>query len=76
MQFAFGVLHLTPDVFWKMTLRELCAAFRGYQNSKGMKPANNRYLSEDEMTSEQHRQLADARLEADLMMKKRKANHG
>jgi len=26
MQFGFGVLHLSPDAFWKMTPRELAQA--------------------------------------------------
>ena len=26
MGFGFGVLHLAPDVFWRMTLRELAQA--------------------------------------------------
>ena len=26
MQFAFGVLHLAPDAFWRMTPRELAQA--------------------------------------------------
>ena len=26
MQFGFGVLHLAPDAFWKMTPRELAQA--------------------------------------------------
>ena len=26
MQFGFGVLHLSPDAFWKMTPRELAHA--------------------------------------------------
>jgi uncharacterized phage protein (TIGR02216 family) len=26
MQFGFGVLHLAPDAFWKMTPRELAHA--------------------------------------------------
>jgi uncharacterized phage protein (TIGR02216 family) len=29
MGLAFGVLGLTPDVFWAMTLKELAAAIRG-----------------------------------------------
>ena len=32
MQFGFGVLHLSPDAFWRMTPRELAhaiAAVRG-----------------------------------------------
>jgi uncharacterized phage protein (TIGR02216 family) len=32
MQFGFGVLHLSPDTFWRMTPRELAhaiAAVRG-----------------------------------------------
>jgi uncharacterized phage protein (TIGR02216 family) len=26
MQFGFGVLHLSPDAFWRMTPRELAQA--------------------------------------------------
>ena len=26
MQFGFGVLHLSPDAFWRMTPRELASA--------------------------------------------------
>jgi uncharacterized phage protein (TIGR02216 family) len=28
MQFGFGVLHLSPDAFWRMTPRELAHAIR------------------------------------------------
>jgi uncharacterized phage protein (TIGR02216 family) len=28
MQFGFGVLHLAPNAFWRMTPRELAAAIR------------------------------------------------
>jgi uncharacterized phage protein (TIGR02216 family) len=28
MGFGFGVLRLSPDAFWRMTLRELAAAVR------------------------------------------------
>jgi uncharacterized phage protein (TIGR02216 family) len=29
MQFGFGVLHLSPDAFWRMTPRELAHAIAG-----------------------------------------------
>jgi uncharacterized phage protein (TIGR02216 family) len=29
MQFGFGVLHLAPDAFWRMTPRELAHAIIG-----------------------------------------------
>jgi len=29
MQFGFGVLHLAPDAFWRMTPRELAHAIAG-----------------------------------------------
>ncbi|MEA2884109.1 MAG: hypothetical protein QOH32_3365 [Bradyrhizobium sp.] len=29
MQFGFGVLHLAPDAFWRMTPRELAQAIVG-----------------------------------------------
>ncbi len=31
MQFGFGVLHLSPDAFWRMTPRELAHAIRAVQ---------------------------------------------
>ena len=36
MQFGFGVLHLSPDAFWRMTPRELAHAIAW---SRGRAPA-------------------------------------
>ncbi len=33
MEFAFGVLHWSPDVFWRSTMKELIAAAEGVQKA-------------------------------------------
>lgn len=35
MKFALGVLHLAPDAFWRMTLREYDAAIAGHNHFHG-----------------------------------------
>jgi uncharacterized phage protein (TIGR02216 family) len=35
MQFGLGILHLPPDAFWRMTLREYDAALAGHNRFHG-----------------------------------------
>jgi len=50
MQIAFGMLNITPEVFWDMSFAELNHAFLGYQEkiSGGNKagPLNRTRLNE------------------------------
>lgn len=36
MELAFGVLHLTPDTFWNMSMMEFSASVKGYRKSNGL----------------------------------------
>jgi hypothetical protein len=38
MRFAFGVLHWSPDVFWKASMREICAAMEAYSTRTAPEP--------------------------------------
>lgn len=35
MEFGLGILHLAPDAFWRMTLREYDAALAGHNRFHG-----------------------------------------
>ena len=37
MEIAFGVINISPDVFWTMGLMEWLAAVRGYNKANGVK---------------------------------------
>lgn len=38
MEFGLGILHLAPDAFWRMTLREYDAAIDGHNRFHGGEP--------------------------------------
>lgn len=42
MQFGFGVLRLAPHQFWRMTPRELAAAFRAFERASASVAAPER----------------------------------
>ena len=73
MQFAFGVLHLSPDVFWQMSIREFSAAMQGYRALHTPKKDPNRILTPDEMTPEQKLKLAAAQREHEDFLISRKS---
>lgn len=41
MAFGFGKLHLSPVVFWSMTLPEMAAALRWYSGQADTRPTHN-----------------------------------
>jgi uncharacterized phage protein (TIGR02216 family) len=41
MRFGFGVLHLSSDAFWRLTPRELAAAFRAVAGEQVQAPARS-----------------------------------
>lgn len=50
MEFGLGVLHLAPDAFWRMTLREYDRAIAGHNKFHG---------GEDEIDVEAGRRFLD-----------------
>ncbi len=47
MKFAFGVLRISPDIFWNMTMIEFLAALDGYKSTLP-KPKKDESLSRKE----------------------------
>jgi len=39
MRFGFGVMHLSSDAFWRLTPRELAAAFKAVAGEQVQAPA-------------------------------------